>query len=122
MKRKDAELIREIKEYLDDNIYTNHSIQALCRQFIINREKLQQGFRDLVNATVHAYIIHQRIGNAARRLVETDDSVKAIALDSGYKKQRSFNKTFKSVYRVTPASYRKLHQVDSVTDLSLSKM
>src|SRR5579872_1256778 len=110
MKRKDVQLIEKIRDYLDENLYEEHSIQNLCRHFTINREKLQAGFHALVNSTVHAYIVKQRIDRAAQRLLETDDSIKAIALDSGYKKQRSFNKTFKAIYNLTPASYRRLHQ------------
>src|ERR1700761_5583802 len=110
MKRKDVQLIQKIRDYLDENLYEEHSIQSLCRQFTINREKLQAGFHELVNSTVHAYIVRQRIDRAAQRLLTTDDSIKAIALDSGYKKQRSFNKTFKALYNLTPASYRRMHQ------------
>jgi AraC-like DNA-binding protein len=110
MKRRDEQLIEEIRQYLDDNLYAQHTIQSLCRQFTINREKLQLGFHELAQSTVHAYIIRQRLERAAKRLLESDDSVKAIALDSGYKKQRSFNKIFKTVYQLTPASYRKAHQ------------
>ena len=112
MKRKDAQLIADIKEFLDDNLYQEHPIADLCRRFTINREKLQAGFHELTQSTVHAYIIHQRIEQAALRLLETEDSIKAIAMDSGYKKQRSFNKTFKSIFHLTPASYRKMHQRD----------
>src|SRR5580692_6592512 len=110
MKRRDAQIIEEIRQYLDDNLYEQHTIQVLCRQFTINREKLQLGFHQLVHSTVHAYIIRQRLERAAQRLVESDDSIKAISLESGYKKQRSFNKIFKTLYRLTPAGYRKLHQ------------
>ncbi|HEV3412842.1 MAG TPA: helix-turn-helix domain-containing protein [Puia sp.] len=110
MKRRDVQLIEEIRQFLDDNLYAQHSIQGLCRQFTINREKLQLGFHELVHSTVHAYIIRRRLERAAQRLVESDDSIKAIALESGYKKQRSFNKTFKTVYHLTPATYRKVHQ------------
>jgi transcriptional regulator GlxA family with amidase domain len=110
MKRRDEKLIEEIRQYLDDNLYQQHSIQDLCRQFTINREKLQLGFHQLVHSTVHAYIIRQRLERAAERLVDSEDSIKAIALESGYKKQRSFNKTFKTIYRLTPANYRRVHQ------------
>ncbi len=110
MKRRDVQLIEEIRQYLDDNLYQQHTIQGLCRQFTINREKLQFGFNQLVHSTVHAYIIRQRLERAAQRLLESDDSIKAIALESGYKKQRSFNKTFKTIYRLTPATYRRIHQ------------
>lgn len=110
MKRKDAQLMQEIRDYLEEHLYQTHTIKDLCQHFTINREKLQLGFRELTQSTVHAYIIQQRIGRAAQRLLESDDSIKAIALDSGYKKQRSFNKTFKTIFKLTPASYRKLHQ------------
>jgi transcriptional regulator GlxA family with amidase domain len=110
MKRRDVQLIQEIRQYLDDNLYEQHSIQGLCRQFTINREKLQLGFNQLVQSTVHAYIIRQRLERAAQRLIESEDSIKAIAIESGYKKQRSFTKIFKSIYRLTPATYRRVHQ------------
>ena len=108
MKRKDARLILEIREYLDAHLYTGHPIQSLCRKFMISRGKLQSGFRELVQSTVHAYITHQRIERAAQRLLKTNDSIKAIALGSGYQKQRSFNKAFKAIYKLTPASFRRL--------------
>ena len=110
MKRKDAQLILEIREYLDENLYQDHSIRDLCQKFIINREKLQVGFHELLQSTVHAYIVNQRLLRAAQRLLESEDSIKAIALGSGYKKQRSFNKSFKALYHCTPAAYRRLHE------------
>lgn len=115
MKRKDALLIREIKDFLDEHLYEDYSILELCRRFTINREKLQAGFHEQMQSTVHAYIIRQRMEKAARRLIDSDDSIKAVALDSGYKKQRSFNKTFKSIFSLTPAAYRRLHQVREET-------
>jgi AraC-like DNA-binding protein len=110
MKRQDVQLIQDIRAYLDANLYQAHSIEALCRQFNLNREKLQSGFHELFHSTVHAYIVRQRVDRAAIRLLETDDSIKAIALDSGYKKQRSFNKTFKAIHKLTPATFRRQHQ------------
>ena len=110
MTRKDAQQILEIKAYLDENLYVEHSIQSLCRRFMINREKLQTGFHELVHSPVHSYIVRQRVEGAARRLLESEDSIKAIAFASGYRKQRSFNKSFKAVYKLTPATYRRLRR------------
>jgi len=110
MKRKDVQLILQIRDYIEEHLYESHSIDGLCRKFNINREKLQVGFREQVATTVHAYIIKLRMQRAAQRLIDSDDSIKVIALDSGYKKQRSFNKTFKTIFQLTPAAYRKMHQ------------
>src|ERR1700722_123131 len=110
MKRRDTQLIEDIRQYLDDHLYEKHTIRVLCQRFTINREKLQLGFHELVHSTVHAYIIRKRLECAAQRLLESDDSIKAIAIESGYKKQRSFTKIFKTIYRLTPATYRRVHQ------------
>ncbi len=110
MKRKDAQLIGEIRDFIDQHLYEQHTVQDICRKFTINREKLQNGFHEIVQSTVHAYIVGQRMKQAAQRLLESDDSIKAISLDSGYKKQRSFNKTFKTIFNMTPAAYRRLQR------------
>jgi len=103
-------MIREIKDFLDERLYEGHTIPRICRQFSINKEKLQNGFRQMLNTTVHAYIVRQRMQRAAQRLRDSTDSIKSIALDCGYKKQRSFNKTFKSMYKTTPAAYRRIDE------------
>ena len=110
MKRKDVQLILQIRDYIEEHLDTPHTIDGLCRQFNLNREKLQTGFKEQFETTVHAYIVKMRMQRAAKRLIDSDDSIKMIALDSGYKKQRSFNKTFKTIFQLTPAAYRKMHQ------------
>lgn len=109
MKKKDAQLIQEIIKFLDERLYEQHTVHDICQKFMINREKLQSGFHEIAHSTVHAYIIQQRMQRAAVRLLDSEDSIKAISLESGYKKQRSFNKTFKSIFNMTPAAYRRLH-------------
>lgn len=110
MIQQDTFVIQQIKNFLDAHLYEEYSIHEICRKFSINREKLQNGFRRLTDFTVHAYIVRRRMYRAAQRLRESDDSIKAIALDCGYKKQRSFNKTFKSIYKTAPAVYRRMEQ------------
>ncbi|HEY6901245.1 MAG TPA: helix-turn-helix domain-containing protein [Puia sp.] len=69
----------------------------------------KNGFHELVQSAIHAYIAHQRMAKTAQRLLDSKDSIKAIFLDSGYKKQRNFNNTFKT-YNMTPAAYRRLQR------------
>ena len=38
----------------------------------------------------------------------SEHSITLIAQDSGHEKQRSFNKTFETIFNMTPAAYRKL--------------
>lgn len=101
----------EIKNYIDDNLSKNITIPGICRRFVINRTKLQSGFRELFGTPAYTYILRQRMEQAAKRILSSDDSIKVIALDSGYKQPRSFNKAFKSIFKDTPISYRKKHQL-----------
>lgn len=110
MKKRDSQVIERIRQYLDENLYKQHTIQDLCHTFLISRAKMQMGFRELVHSTVQAYVIRQRLQRAAERLIESDDPIKEIALNSGYKKKRSFVKMFKAVYQVPPAVFRQLNQ------------
>ena len=106
MTEKDIMIIQEIKSFLDSHLYEDHSIPEICRKFSVNKEKLQNGFKYLTRFTVHSYVVRRRMLRAEQRLRESNDSIKLIALECGYKKQRSFNKTFKSIYHTAPAVYR----------------
>jgi len=116
MKNRDARQFVEIRGFIDSNLTRNITVTTLCRQFIINRTKLQAGFQELFQTSVYAYIVQRRMERAAERILTTDDPIKEIALDSGYKKQRSFNKSFKSIYKDTPGSYRKKYQQSANKD------
>ena len=93
MKRRDAQLIEEIRQYLDDNLLHQHTSGTSAVNSPSIGKSYSSAFNELVQFTVHAYIIRQRLERAAQRLLESDDSIKAIAIESGYKKQRSFNKS-----------------------------
>jgi AraC family transcriptional regulator len=110
MRKNDVEHFQDIKHFIDANLTRSINIQDMCRRFVINRTKLQQGFQEFYCSSVYAYVIRRRMELAAERILATDDSIKSIALDSGYRQQRSFNKAFKSIYRESPAAYRKKNQ------------
>lgn len=110
MTKNDVRLILQVKEFIDANLNKNISLQDLSDKFLLNRSKLQSGFQELFDTSVYAYIVWQRMEWAANRIRTTDDPIKVIALDIGYKKQRSFNKSFKGIFQFTPSAYRRMHQ------------
>lgn len=55
----------------------------------------------------HQFLLARRIEVACNRLARSDDSVKAIALDSGFHYAASFNRAFLSIKNVTPGEYRR---------------
>ena len=122
MTKKDAILLLEIKRFIDANLEKEITVKDMCRQFIINRTKLQSGFQELFYESVYAYILRQRMEMAASRLLNSDDPIKVIALDCGYRQQRSFTKSFKIFFKDSPLAYRRKHQpLDGSFYLSISE-
>ncbi|APG84654.1 transcriptional regulator, AraC type [Sinorhizobium americanum CCGM7] len=64
-------------------------------------------YRAVHGETLAATVKRLRLQRAAAELVQTGLSVEAIARRSGYPNVQSFNRTFKAVYDLPPARYRK---------------
>jgi AraC-like DNA-binding protein len=111
MNAKEAVLLLQVQDFIDSNLHRPLPIATLCRHFHINRNSLQDQFREAVGCSIHAFMLRQRMHRAARRLRESDDPVKHVAWDCGYRNVRSFNKAFKNRWRLSPDRYRKKYQV-----------
>lgn len=107
MNQKDIGLLQQIREFIDGNFQREMPVAFICRHFSINKTKLQELFRERFGSSLHAYILQQRMEKAAVLLRETDEPVKSIAVQCGYKKVRSFNKAFKGRTGLSPDQYRK---------------
>ena len=64
-------------------------------------------FRTALGTSPIDWLRRERINQAKRRLVETDDSMKEIARLVGYSDQFFFSKDFKQMTSLTPTDYRK---------------
>src|SRR5690606_11438415 len=65
-------------------------------------------FKALTNETLKSYIRARRLANARRSLLESRDSILAIAVAAGFEPQAAFTRAFKTAFGVTPARYRRL--------------
>ena len=63
-------------------------------------------FNRLVNKNIAEYIKLRRLAKAAKLLKESDLSILAIAIKSGFQSHSHFTKVFKNVYTITPSEYR----------------
>lgn len=107
MTQRDAGLLLQVREYINNNLHREMPVSLICRGFNINKTKLQERFRERFGISIHACLLLDRMERAKVLLTETEDSVKYIAMQCGYKKVRSFNKAFKNKWKVSPDPYRK---------------
>jgi AraC-like DNA-binding protein len=71
---------------------------------------LRRRFRHATGTALHTYALQCRVGEARRRLGETDFPIKEIAEQLGYKDVFFFSRQFTKITGTTPAAYRKSRQ------------
>jgi AraC-like DNA-binding protein len=107
-KRRDIATILEVRQFIQENFSKDIPISAICREFGLNRTKLQEGFRQMYSTSVHALISSMRMEKARTMLRETDEAVKLIGMECGYKTLSSFTRVFTRLHKVSPTQYRNL--------------
>jgi AraC family transcriptional regulator len=63
-------------------------------------------FEQVVGVTPGQYMLRMRLHRAAVRLRRTDDTIAAVALDSGFDDLSTFNRHFRRATGLTPGAYR----------------
>jgi AraC-like DNA-binding protein len=106
MRRKEIQVILGVKAHIDNNLQKDLHIKKLCPEFGLNKNKLQAGFRLLFGLTIHAYIVKAKMQQAAEMLKNTNDPIKAIALDLGFT-ESNFHTNFKKSFGHSPKQFRK---------------
>jgi len=108
-RRKDIITLEETRRFIEENFTRDIPVKLLCKEFGLNRTKLQEGFNQLFGISVHAFISQERMKKARALLADTDESVKAIAIDCGYKSISSFTRIFTRLHHASPLQYRALN-------------
>ena len=109
MHLKDASLLLQVRAYIDSNLHCNLPISKLCREFNTNKTSLQERFRAYCGVSLHAFLQQSRMEKAVVLLRETDEPVKFVARQCGYRRVHSFNKAFKAYAQLPPGAYRRTH-------------
>ncbi|MDO6430717.1 AraC family transcriptional regulator [Flavitalea sp. BT771] len=107
-KRRDIATLLEVRQFIQENFSKDIPISAICREFGLNRTKLQEGFHQMYSTSVHALISNMRMEKARSMLRETEEPVKVIGMECGYKTLSSFTRVFTRLHKVSPTRYRVL--------------
>lgn len=100
----------EIARYLQENCANELPAAQVARRFGLSEGAFSRFFHRTTGTTFRAYRNHCRIQEACRLLIETDDPITDVALESGFGNLANFNRRFREQKRMTPTAYRRLHQ------------
>lgn len=109
-------IVLDTLEYIDNNIYTQISLDDLSNRLYFNKDYIMRVFKKELNLTIIDYINRKKIYNSLKGLRETDDLILKIALKYGFSSQEYYSETFTKIMGVNPHTYRKFTK----NDISLS--
>lgn len=99
--------VREIVTLLENSLYTNLTIEDICRKTAYGRAYLSRIFKEQTGKTIMEYYQHLKIERAKQLLRENELSVKEIAETLAFNEPNYFTKTFKRITGLTPTVYKR---------------
>ena len=101
------EAVASTVAYINERFRYPLSLQDLSRHAAISPYYFPRVFRHETGVTPHQYLINTRLSNAKFLLHTTEDSVKDIAIQTGWASESTFCSAFRKSTGMTPSMYRK---------------
>jgi AraC-like DNA-binding protein len=95
-------LLADHKLYLDDNL----TLSRLARRAGLPARQISGAINRMAGKNVSQYINDHRIAEACRLLLRPEVSVTTAMLDSGFQTKSNFNREFRRVTSLNPATWR----------------
>ncbi|MEM8545237.1 MAG: AraC family transcriptional regulator [Cyanobacteria bacterium P01_H01_bin.119] len=102
----DLDCIYRAASILRNEMVNPPTVEALARQVVTNRLKLNQGFREVYGTTPFKYLRDCRLLMAERLLTTSTMSVESIAAAVGYRSRNHFAKAFRKQTGLNPKLFQ----------------
>ena len=104
---KEAEIMPLIADYILENHTHYISLKDLAKLLGYDYNYMSRYFKRIFNMTFTDFVNIYRLETAIRLLEETDKTITAVALESGFQSVRNFNSFFKANTGKSPSEYKK---------------
>jgi AraC family transcriptional regulator len=102
--------LAQTRDFLHDNFADSFVVEDIARLAGVHPVHLSRVFRRKFGCTIGEYVRRLRAEFATRQILTTNAPLSEIALAAGFSDQSHLNKTFKVLYGLPPAEYRKIHR------------
>ena len=92
--------------FAETNLSTPPSVQDLATIAGMSRYQLDRRIRRVFGLTAGQWLLKLRIDHAQQALQQTDVSISAIAIDTGYADQSAFTRQFRQATGLSPREFR----------------
>lgn len=101
-----GDIIYQTVSYMAGHFKEDLSLDKLAKDLGVSKFSLSRVFSSTFHKNFNQYLNEQRLNYVCSMLEYSDDSITDICLDAGFQSQRTFNRAFQEVYRMTPREYR----------------
>ena len=99
---------KELSNYIDDNLDTRLTLDALAKKCFYNPSYFSRIFKEKFGVSFKEYVTRRRIDYAAELLEQTELSVDEVWATAGFSDRSSFYQLFSKYTDSTPSDYRKI--------------
>ena len=99
-------LLYTVFTFVDKNFDNDCSLTDLAKEIGYNYSYLSRYFKNIVGVTFNEYVNNYRLNHACYLIKNNSVSILQCALDSGFVSLRTFNRSFKQRFGVTPTQYK----------------
>ena len=99
-------IAKDILIYLQANYLSKVSLQDLAKNFGYSPSRFSHIFNSYFNCTIADYVNSLRCRHAAGLLIDESVPIVSAAIDSGFTSMRTFYRSFKHCFGVTPSEYK----------------
>jgi AraC family transcriptional regulator len=94
------------KDVLHSSFMEKLDIAAISSAACLSVPQLIRQFKSVFHCTPHQYLMRLRLQHAAEHLIQTEEQVSSITLQSGFENTSAFCRAFKAAYGISPEGYR----------------
>lgn len=109
LSERDGKRMDQVMRFILENSTRPISLEEVAEHAFMSKEAFCRFFKLRTRRTFTQYLQQLRITEAKKLLLETDMGISQISYQVGFQTLSHFNKTFKSMTKQTPKSWRKLN-------------
>ncbi len=104
------ENMQRVRQIIEEKLGAPLSNPTLAKQAGLSVAGFDRTFKKHFGTTAARYATEMRVREAARLLLQTDETIEAIAEQTGFPNRAYFSRVFKNVIDEAPAGFRRKHR------------
>lgn len=105
---KNQVLVRKVKDYIDRNCCKPINLSSISGYVNYNESYVSRLFKQVTGSGIAEYVNRVRLEKACELLKNTQESIQAIALETGFDTPQYFSNVFRKHRGMSPSEYRSL--------------